>query len=359
MSFRIASSPHHHSQQHTSVIMRKVALACIPGIAAQCYFFGFGVLVQVALAILTAWAAEAAILAWRGKPVMVRLRDNSALLTAVLLAIAIPSYAPWWIIVSGTLFAIVVVKQLYGGLGNNLFNPAMAAYVMLLVSFPQQMTNWLPAQQLLPQPLTATDPVCLVFTDYSCAGYSLTQLRTNVDGVTMATPLDTLRNDLASGITAPESQQAEVFDRFGGIGWNWVNLAFLLGGLWLIQQKIIQWRIPVAVLGALTLCSSLAWLISPDLNASPLFHLISGGTMLAAFFIATDPVSASTTIKGRLVYGALIGLLIFVIRRFGGFPDAVAFAVMLANLAVPLIDYYTRPRTYGHSPKTKMMDGES
>lgn len=351
MSFRIASSPHHHSQQHTSVLMRKVALACLPGIAAQCYFFGYGVLIQLLLAIVTASASEALILSWRGKPVLPRLRDNSALLTAVLLAVAIPSFAPWWIIVLGTAFAIIVVKQLYGGLGHNLFNPAMAAYVLLLISFPQQMTSWLPPQSLQVQQQHALDPVCAIFTDFSCAGYSLTQLKTDADGMTMATPLDTLKTDLAAGRTASESQQHAVFASFGGIGWNWVNLAFLAGGLWLLQQKIIQWRIPVAVLGTLALCSLLAYLIEPDRNASPIFHLLSGGTMLAAFFIATDPVSASTTERGRLVYGALIGLLIFLIRRFGGYPDAVAFAVMLANLSVPLIDYYTRPRTYGHRPK--------
>lgn len=348
MSFRIASSPHHHSQQHTSVLMRTVTLACIPGIAAQCYFFGYAVLLQILLAVVTAWASEALVLKLRAKPVLPRLKDNSALLTAVLLAVAIPSYAPWWIIVGGTAFAIIIVKQLYGGLGNNLFNPAMAAYVMLLISFPQQMTSWLPPKQLQAQPQSIADPVCAVFTNFSCAGYSLTQLKTDADGMTMATPLDTLKTDLAAGRTVPESLQQPVFDSLGGVGWNWVNLAYLLGGLWLLQQKVIQWRIPLALLGGLTIASSLAWLISPDLNASPLFHLLSGGTMLAAFFIATDPVSASTTPKGRLVYGALIGMLIFIIRRYGGFPDAVAFAVMLANLAVPLIDYYTRPRTYGH-----------
>lgn len=348
MSFRIASSPHHHSQKQTSVIMRTVTLACIPGIAAQCYFFGYAVLLQIILAVATAWASEALVLKLRAKPVLLRLKDNSALLTAVLLAVAIPSYAPWWIIVGGTAFAIIIVKQLYGGLGNNLFNPAMAAYVMLLVSFPQQMTSWMPPQQLQANQQTYADPICAVFTDFSCAGYSLTQLKTDADGFTMATPLDTLKTDLASGKTVVESQQQKVFDQFGGLGWNWVNLAYLIGGLWLLQQKVIQWRIPVALLAGLSLASSLAWLLSPDLNASPLFHLFSGGTMLAAFFIATDPVSASTTAKGRIIYGALIGVLILIIRRFGGFPDAVAFAVMLANLAVPLIDYYTRPRTYGH-----------
>jgi len=351
MSFRIASSPHHHSQQHTSVLMRTVVLACIPGIACQVYFFGYGVLIQLALAIVTAWASEALVLHLRKKPVLPRLKDHSALLTAVLLAVSIPAFAPWWLIVVGTAFAIIIVKQLYGGLGHNLFNPAMAAYVFLLVSFPQQMTSWLPPLTLQAQPQQWQDPVCAVFTDFSCAGYSLTQLKTDVDGMTMATPLDTLKTDLAGGKTITESLQQPIFDQFGGLGWNYVNLAFLLGGLWLLQQKVIQWRIPVAVLASLGFCSFIGYLIDPDLHASPLFHLLSGGTMLAAFFIATDPVSASTTLRGRLYYGVLIGVLIYLIRSFGGFPDAVAFAVMLANLAVPLIDYYSRPRTYGHKSK--------
>jgi len=351
MSFRIASSPHHHSQQHTSVLMRTVVLACIPGIACQVYFFGYGVLIQLALAVVTAWASEALVLHLRKKPVLPRLKDHSALLTAVLLAVSIPAFAPWWLIVVGTAFAIIIVKQLYGGLGHNLFNPAMAAYVFLLVSFPQQMTSWLPPLTLQTQPQQWQDPVCAVFTDFSCSGYSLTQLKTDFDGMTMATPLDTLKTDLAGGKTITESLQQPIFDQFGGLGWNYVNLAFLLGGLWLLQQKVIQWRIPVAVLASLGFCSFIGYLIDPDLHASPLFHLLSGGTMLAAFFIATDPVSASTTLRGRLYYGVLIGVLIYLIRSFGGFPDAVAFAVMLANLAVPLIDYYSRPRTYGHKSK--------
>ena len=351
MSFRVAASPHHHARVQTSTLMFKVALATVPGIAAQIYFFGYAVLIQLALAVITAWASEALVLWMREKTVLNRLRDHSALVTGVLLAVCIPAYAPWWIIVLGTAFAIIVVKHLYGGLGNNLFNPAMAAYVLLLVSFPQQMTAWVPPTQLQAQAQSTFDPVCLVFTDFSCAGYSITQLKTDVDGKTMATPLDTLKTDLANNKTLSESRQQPVFAEIGGLGWNWVNLGFLLGGLWLWQQGVIQWRIPLAVLASLAVCSSLGAMIDADKYASPLFHWFSGGTMLAAFFIATDPVSASTTTKGRLIYGALIGLLVYVIRTFGGYPDAYAFAIMLANLSVPLIDAYTKPRTYGHKAK--------
>jgi len=353
MSFQIASSPHQHNQRSTSQIMRMVTLACIPGIALQAVFFGYGVIVQLILAIVTAWLSEALVLKLRGKKIMPRLTDHSALLTAVLLAVAIPPYAPWWLIVIGTAFAIIMVKQLYGGLGNNLFNPAMAAYVLLLVSFPLQMTQWLPPASLQSVQLTPADAACSVFTQYSCSGFSLPQLQTGVDGTTMATPLDTLRTDLNRGLTLDESLQKPGFYAFAGSGWLWVNLAYLAGGLLLLQQKIISWRIPAAVLGSLFVLSAFAVLISPGIFASPLFHLFSGGTMLAAFFIATDPVSASTTNKGRLIYGALIGTLVFLIRNFGGYPDAYAFAVLLANMAVPLIDYYTRPRTYGHRTRSE------
>jgi electron transport complex protein RnfD len=351
MSFKIASSPHQHSQKSTAQLMKLVALAAVPGIAVQAYFFGYGVLIQLLLAIITALSCEAAVLAIRGKKIKVKLLDHSALVTALLLAVAIPSYAPWWLVVLGTAFAIVVVKQLYGGLGNNLFNPAMAAYVLLLVSFPLPMTSWLPAAPVQNLAVGPLDAVCTIFTDFSCTGYSVSQLRQDADGISMATPLDTLKTDLSQGYTTVESMKKPVFGWLSGEGWFWVNLAYLLGGLFLLQQKVIQWRIPVAVLGSLFSCSLLAWLISPDTNASPVFQLFSGATMLAAFFIATDPVSASTTEKGRLIFGALIGVLVFLIRSYGGYPDAFAFAVMLANMTVPLIDYYTQPRTYGHKNK--------
>lgn len=348
MSFRIATSPHNHNQRSTSQLMLLVFLTCIPGIITQAVYFGYGVLVQLVLAIITAWASEALVLALRKKPVIAYLKDHSALVTAVLLAVSVPPYAPWWLILLGTAFAVIIVKQLYGGLGNNLFNPAMAAYVLLLIAYPVQMTQWLPPSPLHNTPLTPTDAVCAVFTQFSCSGYSITQLQSTLDGSTMATPLDTLRTDLASGMTLSESLKRPVFSNVAGIGWLWVNLAYLAGGLLLLKYKVISWRIPVAVLGSLFVCSALWYLIAPDNNATPVFHLFSGATMLAAFFIATDPVSASTTNTGRLYYGALIGVLVFLIRKYGGYPDAYAFSVLLANMAVPLIDYYTRPRTYGH-----------
>ncbi|WP_448212194.1 electron transport complex subunit RsxD [Colwellia sp. MEBiC06753] len=353
MAFWIASSPHNHIQQETSALMRLVILATLPGIFAQWYFFGWGNLIHITLAIVTALICEFLVLALREKPIKPALFDGSAILTAVLLGICLPAVAPWWISVLGAMFAIVVVKQLYGGLGYNPFNPAMAAYVMLLISFPVQMTTW-----LLPSPLVSieygfNDTLAMIFTDSTSLGYSAEQLRTHIDGYTMATPLDTLKTAITTGKTVSEAMASPVFGDNFALGWEWVNLAFLAGGLLLLIKKAIHWAAPFSFLASLFVCSLIAHFISPDLNPSTMFYWLSGATMLGAFFILTDPVSGATSVKGRLVFGALAGLLVFLIRKFGGYPDAVAFAVLLCNMAAPLIDVYTRPRTFGHKLGTK------
>lgn len=353
MSFKVASSPHHHSMKKTPVLMRTVIYACIPGIIAQYYFFGAGNLIHVFLACITALLCEALVLSLRERPVRKHLMDFSALLTAILLGISLPPLAPWWITVLGTAFAIIIVKQLYGGLGSNPFNPAMAGYVMLLVSFPLQMTMWLPAKPLLAMDMSFLDSLSIIFTGFNIEGYSVNQLRMDIDGITMATPLDTLKTDLGLGLTAMESMSKPVFSPMSGIGWEWVNLAFLLGGIYLLKVKAIKWQIPVSTLATLFAISFIVFMASPDQSGDPIFHLFSGATMLGAFFIATDPVSASTTDKGRLIFGCVIGALVYIIRAWGGYPDAFAFAVLLANMMVPLIDQLTQPKVYGHSPRAK------
>ncbi|PVZ86620.1 electron transport complex subunit RsxD [Serratia sp. S1B] len=345
----IASSPFTHDQQSTSRIMFWVILACIPGIAAQIVFFGYGTLIQVAFAVITALLAEAAILALRKQPIKSRLADNSALLTALLLGISLPPLAPWWMIVIGTFFAIVIAKQLYGGLGQNPFNPAMVGYVVLLVSFPVQMTSWLPPEELRVTTLSFQDTLFAILNGHTVQGTTLHQLAMGVDGISQATPLDGFKTGLRSGQSIEQVLQQPLFGgMLAGIGWQWVNLGFLLGGLFLLARRLIQWQIPVSMLVTITLCSGLAWALDPSHQGAPLFHLFSGATMLGAFFIATDPVTAATTRTGRLIYGALIGLLVWLIRVYGGYPDGVAFAVLLANMTVPLLDHYTQPRVYGH-----------
>ncbi|MEZ8990650.1 electron transport complex subunit RsxD [Vibrio breoganii] len=348
MAFFIASSPHTQKRRSLSIMMLLVALCAVPGILAQTYFFGFGTLIQVLFAILVAWTFESLIMLARGRSPIRALRDNTALVTALLLAIAIPPLSPWWITVIGLFFAIVVAKHLYGGVGQNLFNPAMVAYVVLLISFPVQMTSWLTPAQISSSPVGATDALSLIFSGYNLDGMSLQQIRTGVDGITMATPLDTVKTGLGNGQTLSEISNSPLFSGIAGYGWEWINVLFLMGGLIMLKLRVIQWYIPAGVLSGVFLTSLILYIIAPGTLGSPLFQLFSGATMLGAFFIATDPVSAATTIKGRLIFGGLIGALIVIIRTFGGFPDGVAFAVIIANMCVPLIDYYTQPRTYGH-----------
>ncbi|MDN3609429.1 electron transport complex subunit RsxD [Vibrio ostreicida] len=348
MAFFIASSPHAHNRRSTPDLMKWVALCALPGLAAQTYFFGWGTLIQLGFAIIVSLALEASVMVARKRHPISALRDNSAIVTAWLLAIAIPPLSPWWLVLIGLIFAILVAKHLYGGIGHNLFNPAMVAYVVLLISFPVQMTSWLSPHALQPTPISFGDAFSLIFTSFNLDGLSLQQIRTGIDGVTMATPLDAFKTALLTGNTAAEALRQPQFGGLAGIGWEWVNLSYLIGGLVLIKLRVISWHIPVSFLVSLMLISSLFSLLTPGDTASPIVHLLSGATMLGAFFIATDPVSASTTVKGRLVFGAFIGAMVFIIRSWGGFPDGVAFAVLLGNMSVPLIDYYTKPRTYGH-----------
>ncbi|MGG5839982.1 electron transport complex subunit RsxD [Huaxiibacter chinensis] len=349
MVFRIASSPYTHNQRQTSRIMMLVCLAAVPGIAVQCWFFGWGTLVQLLLGCVSALTAEALILKLRKMAVSRILADNSALLTGLLLAVSIPSFAPWWMVVLGTFFAVIIAKQLYGGLGHNPFNPAMIGYVVLLISFPVQMTSWLPPHELAATVPGFMDTLHMIFSGHTVAGGDMTTLRMGIDGVSQATPLDTFKTSLHAGHSVDQVMHYPIFRGvLAGEGWEWVNLAWLAGGAFLLWNKTIRWHIPVSFLVTLTVCSTLGWAFSSEPLPSPVMQLFSGATMIGAFFILTDPVTASTTNRGRLIFGALAGLLVWLIRSFGGYPDGVAFAVLLANITVPLIDYYTRPRVYGH-----------
>ena len=347
MAFINASSPHQRTPRSTSHIMLWVIACLVPGVAIQSYFFGFSNLIQIALASSVAVIAEAVILKLRKRPIINTLKDCSALITGILIAISIPPLAPWWIVVIGTLFAIIFVKQLYGGLGQNLFNPAMAAYVLLLISFPVQMTSWLPMLNLQPIELSFMDQLNTILTGHTIDGYSVAQLSVSIDGLTMATPLDTLKNTLKAGFTTTEIFDTSAYKASSTQAIMWVNLGFLFGGAVLLAKRIIQWMIPISFLAGMAAFSFIAFAYQPDLNGSPMFHLLSGATMLGAFFILTDPVSAATSVKGRLFYGFLIAFIVVIIRNVGGYPDAVAFAVLLGNMCVPLIDYYAQPKVYG------------
>jgi electron transport complex protein RnfD len=311
------------------------------------WYFGWGVIINMVLASAFAVAFEAAVMRLRGRPVMHAVGDLSAVVTALLFAIAVPPTLPWWLTLIGMFFAIVIVKQLFGGLGYNPFNPAMAAYVFLLISYPLAMTNWLPPD--IPELLEARDLVTLSFIDSARLIFtgSLPPGLT-WDAVSSATPLDEMFTRLDQNAMIAEIRQSPLWGDFGGRGWEWIGNWFLLGGIYLLWRKVITWHIPVSLLLGVVIPAGMLWMFDPQVYPFPAFHVFAGATILGAFFIATDPVSACTTRKGQLIYGAGIGGLIVIIRHWGGYPDAVAFAVLLMNIAAPTIDYYTQPRVFGH-----------
>ncbi|HEC14012.1 MAG TPA: electron transport complex subunit RsxD [Acidiferrobacteraceae bacterium] len=270
-----------HNPTGVGAMMRTVIYALIPGIGVSLWIYGWGPLINIAIAVTSALVAETVVLMLRQRPVLAALGDYSATLTALVLALVLPPLLPGWLPMIGAVFAIVVAKHLYGGLGHNPFNPAMAGYALLLLAFPTEITHW-------PELLTPWDK-------------SLT------------------------------------------------NIAFLMGGLWLIAKRVISWHIPIAMLISMALLATVFWLWSPSLYPMPLFYLFSGTTMLGAFFIATDPVTACTTDRGRLWFGMGSGILVYMIGNFCGYPDAIAFAILIMNMAAPTIDRYSRPRVFGHN----------
>jgi len=329
------NSPFFRKPTPLRTVMLMVLAALLPGIAAYVWFFGAAILVQIALASAAALTAEAIMLSIRGKPVWLHLSDGSALVTAWLIALTFPSIAPWWLTVTGTVIAIVVAKHLYGGLGQNPFNPAMVAFCVMIVAYPQLMSQW-PA------------------VGHADFGTQMTAIfgERHLDAIVMATPLDALRTGLhtaeAHATVAGIFGSGASFGNIGGKGWEWIAGGYLLGGLWLLQRRVISWQTPAAFLGTLALVAGLAHLLGPDRFAGPLFHALTGGAMLGAFFIITDPVSGATTPRGKLIFAAGVALLTWIIRSFGAYPDGIAFATLLMNICVPLIDMFTQPPVFGH-----------
>ena len=340
------TSPHAHKPYSTSKLMLEVVLATVPGIIVLTYYFGWGSLINLVLATSMAIAMEALVMVVRKRPVSFYIKDYSAVVTAFLLAIAIPPYSAWWIILIGIFFSIVVSKHVFGGLGYNPFNPAMVGYVVLLISFPVQMTTWTtPSTLLIDQSLPSLlESIKIVFSSAA-----------NLDGITGPTALDLFRQKDALMVDQLYSETIIFSDAiFASVGSEWVNMAFLIGGIYLLYRKVYTWHAPVGMLLALIVLPA-GWYDggSSASQGSPLFHLFTGATMFGAFFIITDPVSGCTSNMGRFIFGVGVGILVFIIRSWGVYPDAVAFGVLVMNFAAPLLDYYTQPRTYGHSKRSK------
>jgi electron transport complex protein RnfD len=334
MISQFKSSPHTHNGSSVAKTMSRVCLALLPGMIMYIWFFGWGIVIQCLLAISFAVAFEYLLLKIRHRTIDLFMKDGSAIVTGLLFALTISPFTPWWISFIGIAFAIILAKHLYGGLGCNPFNPAMAGYVFVLLCFPAQLNLW-PASLSIPPNIS----------EYAMTIFPVGQL--DIDVVSGATALNHMKSELGSMTMVSEIKLDPIFGQFAGAGWEWVSAGFMLGGVILLFMGVIGWQLPVSMLAGLLLPCMIFNFMDGDLYTSPLFHLFGGGTMLCAFFIATDPVTASATPFGRLLYGFLIGILVYVIRTWGAYPDGIAFAILVANACAPLIDYYTRPAVIG------------
>jgi len=306
-------------------LMQMVLLGLIPGTAIFIFQTGWGSVINLSLAVATAIIMEMIAIKLRGRSAGPSLADHSAIVTGWLIALCLPPLLAWWLPVLASAFAILLGKHLFGGLGQNVFNPAMAGYALVLVSYPLDLGLWL--QQPDSFSLSLKESINIV------ANGGL-QYKSDWDALTGATPLDQHRSAMLQN---QYGSVANVYGWFGAAQSEWTNLAFMAGGIWIWYKRVIQWHIPIAFLFAIMVCATFGSWINPQL-AGPAFHLFGGATMLGAFFIATDPVSAAASNRGRLLYAAGAGILVYLIRTFGAYPDAVAFAILLMNCTVPATD---------------------
>lgn len=313
--------PHIRTETNINKIMYTVIATLIPGALAGVYLFGWSAIQVIAVSIVVAMGTEAAMQKLIKQKMTVF--DGSAILTALLLAMTLPPGCPWWVTAFGSFFAIAIGKQIYGGLGYNPFNPALVGRVVLLIGFPLQMTTW----------------------------ENLHPLFSGVDVTTGATPLGDVQVARLSHKPVPDMETHQFWNMFtgntmGSLG-ETSDLLLILGGLYLLYKHFITWHIPVSMIGTVVIFSGIFWLIDPAHYANPLFHVLSGGLMLGAIFMATDMVTCPNTPKGQLVFGAGCGLLTIIIRMWGGYPEGVSFAILLMNSLTPMIDRYIQPHLYG------------
>lgn len=325
----VSPSPHISSNQSVEKLMFGVVISLVPTFLASLYFFGIGALIITVISIATCMLTEMLIQKYLLQT-EIRIRDGSAIVTGLLLAFNLPSNLPWWMVVLGSVFAIGIGKMTYGGLGNNPFNPALVGRVFLLISFPVQMTSW-------PLPVVS--------------GMQY------VDAATGATPLGLFKEAIKNGepvsdVMAQLPGHMQLFlGQMGGSLGEISALALILGFLWLLYKKIITWHIPVVMVGTLFIFTGLLWLIDPSKNATPLFHILTGGVLLGAIYMATDLVTSPMTKTGMVIYAAGIGIITVVIRVFGSYPEGVSFAILIMNAFVPLINRYVKPKRFGKEVK--------
>jgi len=347
----LISSPHIHGGDTIRANMLSVILALLPASAVSVWLFGWLAVFLIVLCMAGCMLAEAVCLKLMGRP-SATLGDGSAALTGLLLALTLPAYVPWWMVLIGCTVAIVLSKQVYGGLGYNPFNPALAARVVLLISFPLNMTSWI-------VPMHGGAPALDLY-DFSACWHLFWlgphALGQGLDAITMASPLGHVKTEWSRGIGVLEAMRGydySYLDAFlgreaGSLG-ETSALALLIGGIYLLARNTISWHIPVSYMATVALLALIFNTANPHHFAPPLFHVLAGGLMLCAFFMATDPVTSPVAPRGQLVFGIGCGVLTWSIRSFGGYPEGAMFSVLLMNCTVPLLDHYFRPRVYGKS----------
>lgn len=324
----VSPSPHVHSGDSVQKNMYGVLLALVPALAASVWFFGLGALIVTLTSVLACVLFEHLIqkhLLKKPSTIM----DGSAAVTGLLLAFNLPTNIPLGLIIIGAAIAIGMGKMSFGGLGQNPFNPALVGRVFLLISFPVQMTSW-------PVPIAARGAY--------------------IDAVTGPTPLSVVKEGLSAGrpfseLTAEIPSYLNLFmGQMGGSAGEVAGVALLLGLLYMLIKKIVTWHIPVAVVGSIAVFTGVLHLSDPQAYASPLFHLLTGGVLLGAFFMATDYASSPMSKRGMLLYGAGIGIITVLIRIYGSYPEGVSFAILIMNAFTPLIDKYIKPKRFGEKP---------
>jgi len=325
----VSPSPHMHGKELTQKLMLKVVVALIPAFFASVIYFGIGAIIVTATSVTSCLLFEYLIQRYiLNKPLSIT--DGSALVTGILLAFNLPSNIPVLIIVIGSFISIAVAKMTFGGLGNNPFNPALVGRVFMLVSFPVQMTSW---------------PVPKGFG----TGY--------LDAVTGATPLAVIKEGLKNGeplssLMTQIPTPAQMFlGNMGGSMGEVAAIALLIGFFYLLIRKVITWHIPVSIIGAMAIFTTILWLINPEKNADPLFHILAGGVLLGAIFMATDYVTSPMNPKSMILYGCCIGILTVIIRVWGAYPEGVSFAILIMNAFVPLMNAYIKPKRFGEEVK--------
>jgi len=325
----VSPSPHTHSGESTSRLMSNVVLALVPAFAVTLFYFGMGALVVTLISITSCLLFEYLIQKFLLK-VKPTISDGSALVTGLILAFNLPSNLPWWIVVIGAIIAIGVGKMSFGGLGNNPFNPALVGRVFLLISFPVHMTSW-------PLPIESR--------------------MSYINAVTGATPLAIVKEGLGKGDTMsviseqiPSHMQLFMGTMGGSLG-EIAAFALIIGFVWLLVTKVITWHIPVSIFTTIVAFTGILWLINPQTNADPLFHLLTGGVMLGAIFMATDYVTSPMHPKGMWIFGVGIGLITVIIRVWGAYPEGISFAILIMNAFVPLINRYVKPKRFGEEVK--------